>query len=65
MHLTAPDFTILNAMTLPMTTPLPKEEVDRLGKQFGQTPVGYGPFKIASFDSAAQTAIFERNEDYC
>lgn len=64
VHLTAPDFTILNAMALPVTAPVPKEEVERLGKNFGQTPVGYGPFKITSFDSASQKATFERNEDY-
>jgi peptide/nickel transport system substrate-binding protein len=64
MHLTAPDFTILNALTQPITAPVPKEEVDRLGKQFAQTPVGYGPFKIISFDQAGQTARFERNPHY-
>lgn len=64
VHLTAPDFTILNAMALPVTAPVPREEVERLGKAFGQTPVGYGPFKIVSFDSAGQTARFERNPDY-
>ncbi len=64
VHLTAPDFTILNAMTQPITAPVPSEEVERLGKQFGQTPVGYGPFMIVSFDQTAQTARFERNPDY-
>ena len=64
VHLTAPDFTILNAFTQPIAAPMPREEVDRLGKAWGQTPVGYGPFKITSYDSAAQTAVFERNPDY-
>ncbi len=64
VHLTAPDFTILNAFTQPITAPVPSEEVAKLGKQFGQTPVGYGPFKIVSYDSAAQTARFEKNPDY-
>jgi ABC-type transport system substrate-binding protein len=64
VHLTAPDFTILNALTQPITAPVPSEEVARLGKNFGQTPVGYGPFKIVSYDSAAQTARFEKNPDY-
>jgi ABC-type transport system substrate-binding protein len=65
MHLTAPDFTILNALALPMTAPVPREEVERLGDtKFGQTPVGYGPFRIVSYDSAAQTAAFERFDDY-
>jgi ABC-type transport system substrate-binding protein len=64
VHLTAPDFTVLNALTQPITAPVPKEEVDRLGKKFAQTPVGYGPFKIVSYDSASQTARFEKNPDY-
>ncbi|HEX9066330.1 MAG TPA: ABC transporter substrate-binding protein [Streptosporangiaceae bacterium] len=64
VHLTAPDFTILNALTQPIAAPVPQEEVDRLGKAWGQTPVGYGPFTIVSYDSAAQTARFERNHDY-
>ena len=65
VHLTAPDFTILNALCLPITAPVPSEEVERLGNtKFGQTPVGFGPFKIVSYDSAAQTARFERNPDY-
>jgi peptide/nickel transport system substrate-binding protein len=64
VHLTAPDFTILNAFTQPIAAPVPKEEVDRLGKAWGQTPVGYGPFKIVSYNSANQSARFERNHDY-
>lgn len=64
VHLTAPDFTILNVLTQPITAPVPSEEVDRLGKAWGQTPVGYGPFKIVSYDQAGQTARFERNTDY-
>jgi peptide/nickel transport system substrate-binding protein len=65
VHLTAPDFTILNAFALPMTAPVPREEVERLGDtKFGQTPVGYGPFRVVSYDSAAQTARFERFGGY-
>jgi ABC-type transport system substrate-binding protein len=64
VHLTAPDFTILNALALPMTAPVPREEVERLGARFGQTPVGYGPFRIVSYDGAAQTARFERFDGY-
>jgi ABC-type transport system substrate-binding protein len=63
--LTQPDFTILNAMSLPITAPVPREEVERLGDaKFGQTPVGFGPFKVESYDGANQRAIFVRNEDY-
>jgi len=65
VHLTAPDFTILNALALPFSAPVPQEEVERLGAtKFGQTPVGFGPFRVTSYDSAAQTATFERFDDY-
>ncbi len=65
VHLTAPDFTILNALALPFTAPVPQEEVERLGNtKFGETPVGFGPFRVASYNSAAQTATFERFDDY-
>src|SRR5579875_3612641 len=65
VHLTAPDFTILNALALPITAPVPREEVERLGNvRFGQTPVGYGPFRIVSYDGAGQTARFERDPRY-
>ena len=65
VHLTAPDFTILNAFALPFTAPVPREEVERLGDtKFGLTPVGTGPFRIVSYDGAAQTARFERFDQY-
>lgn len=64
VHLTNADFTILNAFTQPIAAPVPKEEVDRLGNGWARTPVGYGPFKIVSYDQTAQTARFERNHDY-
>jgi ABC-type transport system substrate-binding protein len=65
VHLTAPDFTILNAFALPFTAPVPREEVERLGNtKFGQTPVGFGPFRITSYDGAGQAARFERFDDY-
>src|SRR4030067_3453448 len=47
--LAQPDFTILNAMSLPITAPVPQEEVERLGEaQVSQTPGGFGPFEGAS-----------------
>jgi peptide/nickel transport system substrate-binding protein len=59
-----PDFTILNAMSADHGSG-PQEEVERLGDaKFGQTPVGFGPFKVESYDGANQRAIFVRNEDY-
>src|SRR4030067_205225 len=41
--LAQPDFTILNAMSLPITAPGPQQEVERLGDaRCRQTPVGCG-----------------------
>ena len=52
VHLTAPDFTILDAFTQPIAAPVPSEEVERLGEaSSGQTPVGTGPFKIIAYDA--------------
>jgi ABC-type transport system substrate-binding protein len=63
--LAQPDFTILNAMSLPITAPVPREEVARLGDtKFGQTPVGFGPFKIESYDEANQRAVFVKFDEY-
>lgn len=64
VHLVRPDFTFLNAMCLPITAPVPQEEVARLGSAWGNTPVGYGPFKITAYNAASQTATFERFDDY-
>lgn len=64
VNLTQPDFTFLNALCLPITAPLPKEEVERLGDKWNQTPVGYGPYKIDSYDSASRRATFSKFKDY-
>lgn len=58
VNLRQPDFTFLNALSLPITAPLPREEVERLGDKWNQTPVGYGPYKISSYDSASRRATF-------
>jgi peptide/nickel transport system substrate-binding protein len=59
-----PDVMILNALALNMTTPVPREEVERLGDQFGVRPVGHGPFKIEEVDEAGQRIFLSRFEDY-
>lgn len=64
VQLAQPDFTFLNSMCLPVTAPVPKEEVERLGRGFLKTPVGFGPFKVDSYDSPGQRATFVKNEDY-
>lgn len=64
VHLTQPDFTILNACALPMTAPVPRESVQALGKAWNTTPVGFGPFKIDSYDATNQTATFSKFDGY-
>ena len=43
---------------------MPKEEVDRLGADFADTPVGNGPFKVGTYDSQGQRYVFTRFDDY-
>jgi ABC-type transport system substrate-binding protein len=61
VDLKAPDITFLGQLSQPYAAALPQEEVERLGKQFNRTPVGNGPFMIASYDSKNQRARFVRN----
>ncbi len=63
--LTQPDVTFLYALTQPFMSPVPREEVERLGKEWGvSTVVGNGPFKMISYDPAAQRAEFVRHDGY-
>lgn len=60
-----PDFMFLNTMSQTFAAPLPQEEVERLGDdKFAETPVGFGPYRIESFDKSGQTALFTRFDDY-
>jgi peptide/nickel transport system substrate-binding protein len=62
--LTAPDATFMYALTQPFMAPVPKEVVEKLGKGFQTHTVGNGPFRLASYDSQGQKAIFQRFDDY-
>jgi peptide/nickel transport system substrate-binding protein len=65
IHLSKPDFEILNLMALNLSAPIPREEVERLGNEgFADMPVGYGPFRIESHDKTGQTAVFTRFDGY-
>ncbi len=50
VDLKKPDITFIGQLSQPYAAALPKEEVERLGEQFGRTPVGNGPFMITSYD---------------
>ena len=64
LHLTDPDFTILFALCTPPAAPVPQEEFERLGTDFSKTPVGYGPFKMESFNEGGQVARLVRNDNF-
>jgi ABC-type transport system substrate-binding protein len=64
IRLQRPDSMILNVLSEPYTAPVPREEVERLGKRFAREPVGSGPFKVDSYDDAGQRARFARNAGY-
>jgi oligopeptide transport system substrate-binding protein len=64
LKLTKPDVTILGVLGIPPFYVLPKEEVVRLGSKFAQHPIGSGPYKFKSWNSAQSILKMERNEAY-
>lgn len=64
IHLAQPDANIESVVACAFSFPVPREEVKRLGKDFANKPVGYGPFKFESLDEAAQRYVFSRFDDY-
>jgi peptide/nickel transport system substrate-binding protein len=64
VHLTQRDATFLNILAEPYAAALPREEVERHGKDFGKHYVGAGPFRLTEYDSRGQRAVFERNPAY-
>lgn len=64
LTLSKPDVTILGVLAIPPFYVLPREEVERLGDKFSQMPVGTGPFKLKTWDSAQRVVTMERFADY-
>jgi ABC-type transport system substrate-binding protein len=58
-----PDGAFLYAMTMAFTSVLPKEWVDKVGKQIARKPLGTGPFVIDSW-TPGQTIIGTKNPGY-
>ena len=58
------DARLLSILGIPPFYVLPREEVERLGDAFSQSPVGTGPYKLLSFDSANSQMVSSRFEDY-
>lgn len=63
VHLDEPKPTLLFDLSNIASGVVPKEEVDRLGLDFGQRPVGSGPFKFAGWRKDDEI-VLEANADY-
>ena len=61
--LTAPDMTFMNVLALPNNWVVPKEEVEKWGKEFELHPVGTGPFMLKEF-VPGEKAVFVSNPDF-
>ena len=62
-HLNRPDAPFLHKLALNFASPVPKEEVEKYGADFGKHPVGTGAFKMTEW-TLGQRIVFERNPDY-
>jgi ABC-type transport system substrate-binding protein len=63
VRLEEPHAPFLTALGMYQAKIVPKEEVIRLGEQFGQNPVGSGPFQFISWE-ASKLIRLERFSDY-
>jgi ABC-type transport system substrate-binding protein len=61
--LSRPDATFLHVIALNFSSVVPKEAVDKAGKDFGKQPVGSGAFMMAEW-KLGQQLVFKRNPDY-
>ena len=62
--LAKPDARLLSILGIPPFYVLPRDEVERLGDEFLTHPVGTGPYRFLSYDSANSQMIAARYEDY-
>lgn len=63
IRLEKPRPTLLMDLSAPAAGVVPKEEVERLGPDFGQRPVGSGPFRLVSWRKDDEI-VLEANRDY-
>lgn len=61
--LTRPDATFLHVLELNFSSVVPKEAVDKAGKDFGKKVVGSGAFMLADW-KLGQELVLKRNPDY-
>lgn len=63
LKLTRPDQSFIHVLAMRFAVPIPKEEVERLGKDFARRPVGTGAFRLVSWDPGVRL-VLERNPHY-
>lgn len=63
VKLTHPDASFLHIMAMNFSYPVPREEVEKPGADFGKHPVGTGAFKVADW-KPGQQIVLVRNPDY-
>jgi ABC-type transport system substrate-binding protein len=63
IKLSAPDAAFINAISMPFTSPIPKEWVAKWGKQVGRHPLGAGPFMLDHWITG-QELVMKRNPNY-
>jgi oligopeptide transport system substrate-binding protein len=63
VRLSAPDAAFINAISMPFTSPIPKEWVAKWGKQVGRHPLGAGPFMLDHW-TTGQELVMKRNLNY-
>ncbi|NLE23683.1 MAG: ABC transporter substrate-binding protein [Actinobacteria bacterium] len=61
--LKSPDLSFLNALTMEFCDVVPKEWVEKWGKQFNRHPLGTGPFVFQSW-TPGREIVLTRNPDY-
>ncbi len=61
--LARPDATFLHVVALNFSSVVPKEAVDKAGKDFGKKPVGSGAYSVAEW-KLGQQLVFKKNPDY-
>jgi oligopeptide transport system substrate-binding protein len=63
VSLSEPFVPFISILGMPHTSVVPREEVERLGSDFGTAPVGTGPFRFVGW-VRGQEIVLETNEHY-
>lgn len=64
LNMAMPNSVLVNSLTNTCyLQPLPKAAVEKMGDQFGRSPIGAGPYKVKEWVTG-QRIVLERNPDY-